>query len=220
MKTKTVVPKAAVRVLLADDHPLLLAGFAAVLADYNIDVVGKAASASEAVEKFKRLRPDVLVLDIRFGDDISGLQAAAAVLSDDPDAKVMFLSQFDDVALIREGYRVGARAYVIKNRDPQELATAIVMVNDGELFFQPDIAQQLANIAIRGESSPSALLDKRQLEIFVQMARGKTNAEIADSLGLSPKTISNESQAIKVALGMDRPADLTRLAIKHGLLQP
>ena len=218
MKTSTAARH--VRVLLADDHPLLLNGFAGALAHYGINVVGQTVSALEAVEQFKRLRPDVLVLDIRFGDRMTGLQAATAVLEQHPDARIIFLSQFDDDTLVREGYRLGARAFITKDCDPKELAAAIKKVNDGEIYFLPRIAQRLANMAIRGETSPRALLDDRQLDVFVHMARGCTNVEIAEALQLSPKTISNVSQTIKLSLGVSRQADLTRLAVKHGLLEP
>jgi two-component system, NarL family, invasion response regulator UvrY len=217
---KSAADKRRVTVLLADDHPLLLMGFAQALANYEIEVVGQTTSASQAVEDFDRLKPDVLVLDIRFGDRMTGFDTAAAVLQQHPDARIVFLSQFDDDTLIKEAYRLGARAFVTKDRDPKDLAAAIARANESGLFFLPEVAERLAGMAIHGETSPRALLDKRQLEVFTYMARGCTNTEIAAALHLSPKTISNESHAIKLVLGVTRQADLTMLAVKARLIEP
>lgn len=207
-------------VLFADDHPLLVMGFAQALADYQVEVVGQASSASQAVKEFERLKPDVLVLDIRFGSGMTGLEAASEVLSRHPDAKIVFLSQFDDDTLIKEAYRLGARAFITKDSPPKDLADAIAKASEGGLYFLPTVAERLANIAIHGETSPRAVLNKRYLEIFTYMARGYTNNEIAEAMHLSPKTISNASHAIKGILGVTRQADLTMLAIKARLIEP
>ena len=88
----------------------------------------------------------------------------------------------------------------------------------GELYFMPPIAERLANLSVRGDASPQASLDERELDIFTSMAEGLTNVEIAEKLNLSAKTISNVSQTIKEKLGIHRPALITKLAVKHGLI--
>jgi two-component system invasion response regulator UvrY len=211
---------AAIRVMLADDHPIVMTGFAMSLEGLGMDVVGQATTPQEAVDMFARLKPDVLVLDIRFGEQLTGLDAAQAILKAAPDARIIFLSQFDQDSLIKETYRFGARAFVTKDCDPAELAAAVTRAHQGELYFMPHIAERLANLAVRGDVSPQSQLDERGLEIFKMMAEGLTNVEIAEKLGLSAKTISNISQSVKEKLGVHRPAYITKLAVKHGLIDP
>jgi DNA-binding NarL/FixJ family response regulator len=209
-----------IRVLLADDHPIVMTGFAMSLTGLGMDVVGQAKSPDEAAAMFAELRPDVLVLDIRFGTELTGLDAARAILAQFPSARIVFLSQFDQDSLIKETYRIGARAFVTKDCDPADLATAVRHAHADKLYFLPQIAERLANLSVRGDVSPQSQLDARGLEIFKLMAEGLTNAEIAERLNLSAKTISNISQAVKEKLGVHRQAYITRLAVKHGLIEP
>jgi two-component system invasion response regulator UvrY len=212
--------KKSIRVLLADDHPIVMTGFAMSLAAEGMDVVGQAKTPQEAVEQYAALQPDVVVLDIRFGAEMTGLDAAKHILENQPEAQIVFLSQFDQDALIKETYRLGAKAFVTKDCDPADLAVAVQRASLGELYFMPQIAERLANLSVRGDASPQTLLDERSLEIFKLMAEGLTNVEIAEKLDLSQKTISNISQAVKEKLGIHRPALITKLAMKHGLIEP
>jgi two-component system invasion response regulator UvrY len=209
-----------INVVLADDHPLLMAGFAMSLEDYGIKVVGQAKTPDGATAKYLALKPDVLVLDIRFGEKLTGLNAAKNLLEKSPKAKIVFLSQFDQDSLIKEAYRLGGYAFVTKDRDAEELANAIRSAAEGKLYFLPEVAERLASLSIHGDTSPQSQLEEREVEIFTLMAQGLTNQEIADQLDLSPKTISNISQSIKEKLGIHRAADITRLAVKHGLIEP
>ena len=209
-----------IRVMLADDHPIVMTGFAMSLAGFGMDVVGQAKSPDEAAALYAELKPDVLVLDIRFGTELTGLDAAQGILRRFPAAKIVFLSQFDQDSLIKETYRLGARAFVTKDCDPADLATAVRHAHAGQLYFLPQIAERLAKLSVRGDASPQSQLDARGLEIFKLMAEGLTNAEIAEKLNLSTKTISNASQAIKEKLGVHRQAYITKLAVKYGLIEP
>ena len=209
-----------VRVMLADDHPIVMTGFAMSLAGVGMDVVGQAKTPDEAAAMYAELKPDVLVMDIRFGTELTGLDAARAILAQDPLANIVFLSQFDQDSLIKETYRLGARAFVTKDCDPADLANAVRQAHQGKLYFLPHIAERLANLSVRGDASPQSQLDERGLEIFKLMAEGLTNAEIAEKLNLSTKTISNISQAVKEKLGVHRQAYITKLAVKHGLIEP
>ena len=209
-----------IRVLLADDHPIVMTGFAMSLSGFGMDVVGQAKTPQEATEQYAALLPDVAVLDIRFGTELTGLDAAQSILKRFPSAKIVFLSQFDQDSLIKETYRLGARAFVTKDCDPSDLATAVRHAHAGKLYFMPQIAERLANLSVRGDVSPQSQLDARGLEIFKLMAEGLTNAEIAERLDLSTKTISNISQAVKEKLGVHRQAYITKLAVKHGLIEP
>lgn len=209
-----------IRVVLADDHPIVMTGFAMSLSGMGMDVVGQARTPDEAAAMYAELRPDVLVLDIRFGTELTGLDAARGILAKFPLARIVFLSQFDQDSLIKETYRIGARAFVTKDCDPADLATAVRRAHADKLYFLPQIAERLANLSVRGDVSPQSQLDARGLEIFKLMAEGLTNAEIAEKLNLSAKTISNISQAVKEKLGVHRQAYITKLAVKHGLIEP
>jgi len=209
-----------IRVMLADDHPIVMTGFAMSLEGQGLHVVAQARTPEEALEQFQRHKPDVAVLDIRFGDQLTGLDVAKQILAHTPEAAIVFLSQFDQDSLIKETYRLGGRAFMTKDCDPTDLAAAVRRAHDGELYFLPHIAERLANLSVRGDASPQSQLDERALEIFTLMAEGLTNAEIAEKLDVSTKTISNISQAVKEKLGVHRPAYITRLAVKHGLIEP
>ncbi|GJI94461.1 DNA-binding response regulator [Duganella caerulea] len=206
--------------MLADDHPIVMTGFAMSLEGQGLHVVAQARTPEEALEQYQRHKPDVAVLDIRFGDQLTGLDVARQILAHAPDAAIVFLSQFDQDSLIKETYRLGGRAFMTKDCDPADLAAAVRRAHDGELYFLPHIAERLANLSVRGDASPQSQLDERALEIFTLMAEGLTNAEIAEKLDVSTKTISNISQAVKEKLGVHRPAYITRLAVKHGLIEP
>lgn len=209
-----------IRVLLADDHPIVMTGFAMSLSATGMEVAGQARSPDEAQQMFASLQPDVLVMDIRFGTELTGLDAARNILKQFPKARIVFLSQFDQDSLIKETYRLGARAFVTKDCDPADLASAVRNAHWDKLYFLPHIAERLANLSVRGDVSPQSQLDQRGLEIFKLMAEGLTNAEIAEKLNLSTKTISNISQSIKEKLGVDRQAYITKLAVRHGLIDP
>lgn len=210
----------SIRVMLADDHPIVMTGFAMSLQGQGLDVVAQARTPEDALAQFQQLQPDVIVLDIRFGEQLTGLDVARRILAHTPAAAIVFLSQFDQDSLIKETYRLGGRAFMTKDCDPADLAAAVRRAHEGELYFLPHIAERLANLSVRGDASPQSQLDERALEIFTLMAEGLTNAEIAEKLDVSTKTISNISQAVKEKLGVHRPAYITRLAVKHGLIEP
>lgn len=210
----------AVRVLIADDHPLIIEGLVAALRRLGLRVVGQVEAAAEVIRKYTQTRPDVLVLDVRFGPGPSGLDIARELIALDPKARIVFYSQFDQNEVIREAYRLGGAAFVTKNTPPEVLASAIGEAHAGKTFFLPHIAERLALLGVRGDHSPRALLDKRELEVFMLLAGGLTNNEIADRMNLSAKTIGVIAQSVKEKLGVQRATDMTRLAVRHGMLDP
>ena len=209
-----------VRVLIADDHPLIIEGLTMALRRSDIDVVGQTTTTADVLAKYHGCNPDVLVLDVRFGETVSGLDVAREIVRVHPDARIVFFSQFDQDEIVREAYRVGGASFVTKNTSPEVLADAIKQASEGKTHFLPAIAERLALIGVRGDDSPQARLDPREFEVFKQMAQGRTNVEIAESMALSPKTISVTSQSIKDKLGVHRSADITRLAVKHKVIEP
>lgn len=211
----------AIGVMIADDHPLIVEGLTSLLARHHQHVLGSACEASAVVDTFVALRPDVLVLDLRFGDGgIGGLDVLKDLLLRCPDARVVIYTQFDQDAVVREAYKRGAKAFVTKSTAPSALAETIGKVHQGETVFLPEIATRLAMLSVKGDASPLTGLQSREVEVFTLMAQGLTNVEIAERLSLSPKTISTTSQAIKDHLGVHRAADITLLAVKYGLIEP
>ena len=211
---------AAIKVLLADDHPLILEGLRAALTKRGMRVVGEVGNADEVIGRFKQARPDVLVLDLRFGPGATGLDIARELIAEQADARIVFYSQFDQDEVIRDAYRLGAAAFITKNQPPDVLAQAISDAAGGKTYFVPAIAERLALLGVRGDGSPRARLDAREAEVFVQLANGFTNNEIAENMSLSAKTIGIIGQAIRGKLGVQRAAELTRLALRYGMIDP
>jgi len=210
----------SIGVLIADDHPMIIEGLVSALKREGVQRVADACSTADVIPQFERSHPDVVVLDIRFGEEMTGLDVARDLLSRHPDARIVFYSQFDQDEIIKEAYRLGGMAFVTKSASPDELATAIRQAHAGQVHFMGAIANRLALLGVRGDDSPQSTLAPRELDVFTMMAQGLTNAEIAERMSLSVKTISNISQAIKEQLGVQRPADITLLAVKHGLITP
>ena len=210
----------SIKVIIADDHPMIIAGVAAVLEKYSVDVVGECQQIADIVPRYVQLKPDAIILDIRFGDGPNGLDVARDLLKTDKRAKIVFYSQFDSDEIIREAYRLGGAAFIAKQADPAVLAEAVKEAVKGNVYFAPNIAQRMALIGVHGADSPQAKLDDREIEIFKLMAQGSTNTEIAERMKLSTRQISTISQGIKDKLGVHRPAEITRLAVKHFLITP
>jgi len=210
----------AIRVLIADDHPLIVVGLRTTLSALGMKVVGEESEAERVVDAYAACAAEVVVLDIRFGDGLGGLEIARELLRRHPQARVVFYSQFDQDEIIKEAYRIGCAAFVTKVATPQELADAIREAHAGRTTFMRDIAARLALAGLRGERSPIDELEPRERDVFLRMARGMTNPEIATQMDLSLKTISTVTQSIKEKLGVTRPAEITRIALRYKLIEP
>jgi len=209
-----------IRVLIADDHPTIIEGLTSILSrsPLALEVVGHATSTAAVIEQYRAVNPDVVVLDVRFGEGPTGLDVARELLSLEPQARIIFYSQFDQDEIIQEAYRLGGAAFITKNTMPTLLAEVIQQVHAGDRYFLREIAERLAMLGIQGEASPQSKLDERELEVFKMIAMGFTSAEIAGKMDLSTKTIGTIHQSIKDLLGLQRSADFTRLAAKHFLI--
>lgn len=210
----------AVRVLIADDHPLIIEGISAALKRLGLKVVGQVETAQDVIPKYTECQPDVLVLDVRFGPGPTGLDVARELLAQQPTARIVFYSQFDQNEVIREAYRLGGAAFITKNTPPLALARAIGEAHAGKTFFLPEIAERMALLGVRGDPSPRARLDEREVEVFMRLAEGLTHNEIAARMNLSSKTIGAIGQTVREKLGVQRATDLTLLAVRHGMISP
>jgi NarL family two-component system response regulator LiaR len=210
-----------IRVLVADDHMVVRSGIRHVLeSEADFEVVGEAATGTEAVTLASDLRPDVVVLDISM-PDLSGLEVAAQ-LRDSSTTRVLILSMHDNPEYVLESVRAGAHGYLLKDTAATELRTAIRAVCRGESYFSPPVASRLT-AAVRGEreSQHSGLdqLTGREREVLLGIVRGHTNKEIAAELGISHRTVETHRESLMRKLQIRTVAELTRFAISAGIVQ-
>ena len=204
------------RVLIVDDHPIIVSGCAAMLAgEGDIDVVD-ARDAETGLAAFVAHKPDVTVVDIGL-PGVSGFELARRILEIDPGARIVVFSMNDDPIFAARAIQMGAKAYVTKNDDPFLLLTAVREVASGGVFLMPKIANRLAFGKSGATASPLSALTARELEILRMLGRGLGMAEIADATQVSYKTIANSCSIMKRKLGARTPMDLLRIALEHKL---
>jgi DNA-binding NarL/FixJ family response regulator len=209
-----------IRVLLADDHPVVRRGLAALLGTLpDFEVVGEAVDGEEAIREAQLTRPDVVLMDVRMpGTD--GVAATRRLRETVPDAAVLVLTMYDDDATVFTAMQAGARGYLLKGAEQDEIADAIRAVVRGQAIFGPGIASRLldhfANPPAPAED-PFPELTPREREILELLAEGRRTADIAGALHLSPKTVSNNLTTIFAKLEVaDRTAAVIR-ARERGL---
>ncbi len=208
-----------IRVLLVDDHAILRAGLRALLATYpDIEVVGEAGDGSEAIQRVKELRPDIVLMDISM-PGMNGLTATRYILEAHPDVRIIILTQYDSKEYILPLLQVGASGYVLKQCADTDLVKAIRSVYAGDSFLYPSVARTLLESYLGKEENTShEELTPREREILVLIAQGYTNRQIAEILHISPKTVDVHRSRLMKKLDLHNVADLTRYAIRHGLI--
>lgn len=204
------------RVLIVDDHPIIVAGCAAMLADEGDIEVVDAKDAETGLAAFVAHRPDVTVVDIAM-PGVSGLELARRILSQEPQARIVVFSMNDDPIFAARAIEAGARGYVTKNDDPYLLVKAVREVAGGGVFLMPKIANRLAFDRNTGGTNPLAALTPRELEILRMLGSGLGMAEIAEATQVSYKTIANSCSIMKRKLGARTPMDLMRIALEQKL---
>ncbi len=201
-----------IRVLISDDHPFMREGLAAVL-DYKPDmtVVGQACNGHEAVKLFRRHHPDVTLMDLRM-PEMGGVEAISTICAEFADARIIVLTTYDGDEDIYRGLRAGAKGYVLKDVEPDELLTAIQAVHRGQQYIPPAVGAKLA------ERIGSPELSDRESEVLQMMATGKSNLEIGTALFISEGTVKFHVRNIlsKLAVG-DRTQALI-VALKRGMI--
>jgi DNA-binding NarL/FixJ family response regulator len=207
-----------VRVLLVDDHAVVRAGYRMLLnVAPEIEVVAEADSGELACRLFAELAPDVVVMDLAL-PGIGGLEAIRRIVQREPKARVLVFSMHDDTLFVEQALAAGAHGYVTKSSPPHVLVAAVKEVAAGGKPLAGDLEQRLAFARVRGGESPLNELSTREFAIFCLMAEGLSSAEIADRLSLSQKTVANYGTQLKSKLKVATAAELTRLAIRHGII--
>ncbi|GAB3829604.1 response regulator [Dactylosporangium cerinum] len=210
----------AVKVLVVDDHPVFRSGLRTlVLESPALEFVGESADGGEAVAMCRQHTPDVVLMDIRM-PGTSGVEATRRIVADQPSVGVLMLTMLEDDTSIFAALRAGARGYVLKGAAPDEIIRAIVAVAAGEALFGPVVAAKIATFLQpdpRHRSHPFPLLSSRERDILELMARGCSNAAIAEQLVLSEKTVRNNVSNIFAKLHATDRADAIVQARKAGL---
>ena len=190
----------AVRVLVADDHPVFRSGLRALLeVDPDVVVAGEAGTGAEAVELASRLRPDLVMMDLHM-PDLDGIAATKQILHHDPDARIMVFTMFDDDDSVFAAMRAGARGYLLKGSSPGDVIHAVHLVISGGAMFGPAVAQRVIEFFARPRPAGSIAvfpqLTDREHEILDLVARGQSNSSIATRLYISEKTVRNHVSSI------------------------
>lgn len=207
---------AKMRVLIVDDHPIIVAGCAAMLAGEGDMETRDAGDAEAAMAIFLDWRPDVSVVDINL-PGASGFELTRRILRHDAAARIVVFSMNDDPIFAARAIEAGARGYVTKNDDPVLLLQALREVAAGGVFLMPRMASRLAFERTSAVANPLAGLSSRELEILRMLGRGQSMSEIADTVHVSYKTIANTCSLLKRKLGARTPMDLVRIAIEQKL---
>jgi DNA-binding NarL/FixJ family response regulator len=220
----------SVRLLIADDQALIRAGFKLILdSEPDIEVVGEADDGLQAVEQVGKLKPDVVLMDIRM-PGIDGIEATRRVLAmgHEPPTRVLVLTTFDLNEYVYDALRAGASGFLLKDVPPEQLVAGVHVVANGEALLAPTITKRLIEeFAVKGRvaapAAPVPALDEltpRELEVFRLIARGMSNAELAEHLVVSETTVKTHVARILMKLGLRDRVQAVVFAYEHGVVQP
>lgn len=210
-----------VRVLLADDHRLVRAGIRSILEGVaGLEVVGEATDGPEALRLAREHIPDVVLLDIAL-PGMSGLEAAAHLIQERPELRVVILSMHASEEYVAQALRTGACGYLVKDSTVAELEIAIAAVMRGETYLSPAVSKQVVSAYVRGvrDSDPPDVLTSRQREVLRLIAEGRSTRDIAQDLGVSVKTVETHRAHLMQRLDIRDVAGLVRYAIRTGLVK-
>jgi DNA-binding NarL/FixJ family response regulator len=214
----------SIRVLIADDHAIVRDGVRALLAlSEDITVVGEAANGQLAVELARALRPDVILMDIAM-PGLGGLEATIEIRKDNPEAKILVLTQYEDREYIRRFLKAGVSGYVLKKAAGSELTTAIRAVSRGGLVLDPDVAREAmreqVGPATSGQAAdPYEALTDREKQVLKLVAEGHSNKDVAECLDISVKTAMSHREHIMRKLDLHSRTDLIKFAIQQGVIR-
>jgi DNA-binding NarL/FixJ family response regulator len=201
-----------IRVLCVDDHPLLREGIAAIINNQpDMLLIAEATNGMEGVEKFRKHRPDVTLMDLRL-PDMSGVDSLIAIRADFPEARIIILTTFEEDAQVHRALEAGARAYLLKSMPHKEIVDAIRNVHAGKKSIPPVIATRLA------EHLGDQALTQREIEVFRCVAEGNRNREIAERLFISEETVKIHIKHVMEKLGATHRTQALAIAVRRGIV--
>ncbi len=209
-----------IRVLLADDHPVVRKGLSSCLGHFeHVEIVGQAIDGQDALRKAKELTPDLVLMDIDM-PLLNGLTAADILRKENPAIKVLILSMHNDSDYVMRILQSGARGYILKQAPTEELIKAIDTLHAGDTYFSHEVARLALNQFVRGpgEGPHPGQISAREREVLIAIAEGLSNKEIACRLGVGVRTIETHRERIMRKLNIHSIAGLTRFAIAKGLV--
>lgn len=207
-----------IKVLVVDDHDLVRMGITRMLEDeQGILVIGEAASGEEGIALTKSLNPDVILMDVKM-PGIGGLEATRKLHRSYPDVKVIAVTICNEEPFPSRLMQAGAAGYISKGAPLSEVVRAIQIVNSGQRYISPDIAQQLALKPYSRDTSPFDELSERELQIAMMIVNCQKVQEISDKLFLSPKTVNSYRYRLFDKLSINSDVELALLAVRHGML--
>lgn len=223
MRTAKKETAGKIRLLLVDDHPIVLDGLKSHLSAHaDLEVAGEATDGNQALRKARQLSPDIILLDISM-PRLNGLEFMETLRRESPSARVIVLTMHDSPEYITQTVRLGARGYLLKDTSPAELIRAIKAVHAGEVYFSPVVSRVVVETAVKGGFQSGDRrkdpLTEREHEVLALIAEGLSNKEIAGRLRLGVRTIETHRERIMRKLNVHSVAGLTRFAIARGLVK-
>jgi two-component system invasion response regulator UvrY len=209
-----------ITILLTDDHALVRTGIRRLLEDSGqVRIVGEANCGEESIKLSQEHNPDVILMDVNM-PGIGGVEACRRILQRNPSQKIIVLTIHSEQTFPKRMLEIGARGYLTKDCDVDEMLEAIKQVNNGGAYIAPSIAQQLALSLLPGkENNPIDRLSRREFQVMLMISHGLTNAEISDKLCLSPKTISTYRLRLLEKLGAQNEIELLKIAVEQGMVE-
>lgn len=214
-----IAPVMKARVIIADDHSVVLEGLRHTLEDAGCEIVGAVAEGHSVVQAALDKKPDIVTLDISM-PGLNGVEAARQIRRNDPHVKLIFVTMHPDAVYVREAFRAGANAYLLKRTAVSEMKNAIKEVMEGRYYITPLVAQQNMTdlLAAPDFGAFGKELTARQREVLQLVAEGKTAKEIGMTLGISIKTVEFHKRAVMDSLGLHTIAELSRYAMEHKIV--
>lgn len=209
-----------INILLADDHEVVRAGYRRLLENSeDLQVVAEASSGEEAYAAYNSVRPDVVIMDLTM-PGIGGMEACRRILAHDPSAKVLVFSVHENEIMLNRSLDAGILGYISKRSASQVMIEAVRKVAAGEMYVGQEMTPYLVKRSKSPESDLVSSLSPREFEVFRLLADSKSVNDIAELLNLSPKTVGHHMTHVKTKLKVSNLADLTRLAIRLGIITP
>lgn len=210
-----------IRILIADDHAVVRSGLRALLrADPDLEIVGEAGDGLEALRLTETEQPDVVLLDVSMPPD-DGIHTARELKRRHPDLVVLFLTMHEDEDLLHEALRAGASGYIIKRAEESEIVQAIRAASQGDIYVHPAMTRALLHRPVTTEhrrGTPAAALTRREIDVVRLLAKGNTNRQIAELLGISIRTVESHRANLMGKLGLSSRVELVSYAEEHELL--